>query len=355
MNNKKRRIALIIGVTGQDGSYLAEFLLKKNYIVHGMVRRSSMPNTQRIDHILASSRYEELMQKKIRREYGDLSSSAQIQNLIKKIKPDEIYNLGAQSHVRVSFDVPEYTYDIVGLGPLRVLEAIKNIKPNIKYLQASSSEMFGNSEETFQNENTSFNPLSPYASAKTLGYWTTKNYRDNFNIFASNAIMFNHESPRRGINFVTKKIVRGLCHIKKNKKKVLYLGNLDAKRDWGYAKDYCEAMWKMLQLKRADDFVISTGINYSVREFVEKVCQVLKFNIVWKGKKDKEVGFDAKTKKIIIKVDPEFYRPNDVENLLGDSTKAKRIIKWQPKTSLQQLISIMIKEEFSLIKQKKLY
>tara|TARA_B100001123_G_C15293058_1_gene1018149 strand:- start:653 stop:1714 length:1062 start_codon:yes stop_codon:yes gene_type:complete len=351
----KKKIALIIGVTGQDGSYLAEFLLKKNYVVYGMVRRSSMPNTQRIDHILAASRFDELKQKKIRREYGDLSSSAQIQNLIRRIKPDEIYNLGAQSHVRVSFDVPEYTYDIVGVGPLRILEAIKSIKPDIKFLQASSSEMFGNSKETYQSENTPFNPGSPYASAKTLGYWTTKNYRNNFNIFASNSIMFNHESPRRGINFVTKKIVRGLCEIKKNKKKVLYLGNLDAKRDWGYAKEYCEMMWKILQLKKPGDFVISTNENCSVREFAKRVGKELKFDIIWKGKKEKEVGVDRKTKKVLIRIDPEFYRPNDINNLLGDSTKAKKILKWKPKTTLKQLINIMIKEELSLIDKNQLY
>ena len=350
----KKKVALIIGITGQDGSYLAELLLKKNYIVHGMVRRSSMPNTQRIDHILATSQDEEFGKKKILKEYGDLSTSSHIQNLIKRIKPDEIYNLGAQSHVKVSFAVPEYTYDIVGVGPLRVLEAIKNIKLNIKYLQASSSEMFGNSSETFQNENTPFNPVSPYASAKTLGYWTTKNYRDNFKIFASNAIMFNHESPRRGINFVTKKIVRGLCEIKKNKKRILYLGNLEAKRDWGYAKEYCEVMWKILQLKKPDDFVVATGSNYSVREFVEKVGKELKFDIIWKGKKYKEVGIDKKTNKILIKVDPDFYRPSDI-NLLGDSSKAKKILKWKPKTSIEKLIKVMIKKELSLIEQNKLY
>ena len=351
----RKKVALIIGITGQDGSYLAELLLKKNYVVHGMVRRSSMPNTQRIDHILPTSRKEKLSKKKILREYGDLSTSSHIQNLIKRIKPDEIYNLGAQSHVKVSFEVPEYTYDIVGIGPLRVLEAIKNVKLNTKYLQASSSEMFGNSSESLQNENTPFNPESPYASAKTLGYWTTKNYRDNFKIFASNAIMFNHESPRRGINFVTKKIVRGLCEIKKNKKKILYLGNLEARRDWGYAKEYCEIMWKILQLKKPDDFVISTGINYSVREFVEKVGKELKFNVIWKGKKSKEVGVDKRTNKILVKIDPNFYRPSDIHNLLGDSSKAKKILKWKPKTSIKKLIKVMIKEELLLIEQNKLY
>ena len=352
---RKRKIALIIGVTGQDGSYLAELLIKKNYIVHGMVRRSSMPNTQRIDHILAKSRFEETKENKLRREYGDLSSSGQIQNLIRRIKPVEIYNLGAQSHVRVSFDVPEYTYDIVGIGPLRILEAIKSINPKIKYLQASSSEMFGNSKDKLQNENTSFNPGSPYASAKTLGYWTTKNYRDNFKIFASNSIMFNHESPRRGINFVTKKIVRRLCEIRNNKKGFLYLGNLNARRDWGYAKEYSEMMWKILQLKKPDDFVISTKENCSVRQFVEKVGKELQFKIIWRGKKEKEVGIDKKTNKIIVKIDTEFYRPNDIMSLLGDSSKAKRVLKWKPKTSLKKLIQIMIKTELTLIKQNRLY
>ena len=355
MTTQKRKVALIIGVTGQDGSYLAEFLLKKKYTVYGMVRRSSMPNTQRIDHILAKSRFEETGKNKIRREYGDLSSSTQILNLIKRIKPDEIYNLGAQSHVRVSFDVPEYTYDIVGIGPLRILEAIKTINPKIKYLQASSSEMFGNSKHKTQNENTPFNPGSPYASAKTLGYWTAKNYRDNFKIFASNSIMFNHESPRRGINFVTKKIVRSLCEIKKNNKGILYLGNLNARRDWGYAKEYSEMMWKILQLKKPDDFVISTKESCSVRKFVEKVARELNFQIIWKGKKEKEIGIDKKTKKIIVKIDPEFYRPNDIMSLLGDSSKAKKILKWKPQTSLQQLIKIMIKKEQSLIRQNRLY
>ena len=263
--------------------------------------------------------------------------------------------MGAQSHVRVSFEIPEYTYDIVGLGPLRVLEAIKNIKPNTKYLQASSSEMFGNSTETYQNENTPFKPESPYASAKTLGYWTTKNYRDNFKMFACNSIMFNHESPRRGINFVTKKIVRGLCEIKKNKKKVLYLGNLDARRDWGYAKEYCEVMWKILQQKKPDDYVVATGMNYSVRDFVEKVCKELNFKIIWKGKKNKEIGIDKKTNKVLVRIDPYFFRPNDVRNLLGDYSKAQKLLKWKPKTSVKKLIKLMIKKELQLIKENKLY
>ena len=351
----KKKIALIIGITGQDGSYLAEFLLKKKYIVYGMVRRSSMPNTQRIDHILAPDRFLELKPGKIRREYGDLSNSSQIQNLIQKIKPDEIYNLGAQSHVAVSFEIPEYTSDVVGLGTLRVLEAIKNIKPNIKFLQASSSEMFGNSKLKKQDEKTPFNPSSPYATAKVMGYWTTKNYRANHNIFASNVIMFNHESPRRGVNFVTKKIVRALCEIKTNKKKVLFLGNINAVRDWGYAKEYCEMLWKILQQRKPDDFVISTNKKCSVRKFAEEVGKELGFHIIWKGKKEKEVGIDKKTNRIIIKIDKVFYRPNDVNYLLGDSTKARRVLKWKPKTSLKELIKIMVSRELYLLSKNRFY
>ncbi len=350
-----KKKALIIGITGQDGSYLAEFLLKKNYIVHGMVRRSSMPNTQRIDHILSTSRDDESSNKKVIREYGDLSSSESIQNIIRRIKPDEIYNLGAQSHVKVSFEIPEYTYDIVGVGPLRVLEAIKNIKPKIKYLQASSSEMFGNSKKKVQDENTAFNPESPYASAKTLGYWTTRNYRDNYKIFATNVIMFNHESPRRGLNFVTRKIVKGLIEVKKKKRKFLYLGNLNAKRDWGYAREYCEVMWRMLQLKKPDDFVIATNTHYSVRDFVEATGKELNFNIVWKGKGIKEVGYDTKSKKIVIKIDPYFFRPNDVQSLLGNSSKLYKAMKWKPKTTFNQLVKIMVKNELKLIKANKIY
>ena len=350
-----KKKALIIGITGQDGSYLAEFLLKKNYIVHGMVRRSSMPNTQRIDHILSTSRDDESSNKKVIREYGDLSSSESIQNIIRRIKPDEIYNLGAQSHVKVSFEIPEYTYDIVGVGPLRVLEAIKNIKPKIKYLQASSSEMFGNSKKKVQDENTAFNPESPYASAKTLGYWTTRNYRDNYKIFATNVIMFNHESPRRGLNFVTRKIVKGLIEVKKKKRKFLYLGNLNAKRDWGYAREYCEVMWRILQLKKPDDFVIATNTHYSVRDFVEATGKELNFNIVWKGKGIKEVGYDTKSKKIVIKIDPYFFRPNDVQSLLGNSSKLYKAMKWKPKTTFNQLVKIMVKNELKLIKANKIY
>ncbi len=351
-----RKIALIIGVTGQDGSYLAELLLKKNYIVYGLVRRTSTSNTQRIDHLLPNDYVNKyFLKKKIIREYGDLENSGQLQNLIYRIKPDEIYNLAAQSHVRVSFDIPEYTYDVVGVGTLRILEAIKNTGLKIKFIQASSSEMFGNSIDFPQDENTPFKPESPYATAKVLGFWTTKNYRDNYKIFASNCIMFNHESPRRGLNFVTRKIVRGLCEIKLKKRKILFLGNLYAKRDWGYAKEYCEGLWKILQQKKPDDFVLATGKTYSVKDFIKITAEELGFTIIWKGKGEKECGFDKKTKKVLIKIDKDFYRPNDVNFLLGSSAKAFRILKWKPKTSLKMLIKMMIKNDLNLIKNNKFY
>jgi len=353
----KKKIALIIGVTGQDGSYLAELLLKKNYIVYGLVRRTSTSNTQRIDHLVLSDNKinKNLYNKKIIREYGDIENSGQLQNLIYKIKPDEIYNLSAQSHVRVSFDMPEYTYNVVGIGTLRVLEAIKNTGLKIKFVQASSSEMFGNSSHFPQDENTPFKPESPYASAKVLGYWTTRNYRDNYGIFACNCIMFNHESPRRGLNFVTRKIVRGLCEIKLKKRKVIYLGNLDAKRDWGYAKEYCEGLWKILQQKKPDDFVLATGKSYSVRNFVEITAKELGFEIVWKGKGEKEFGFDKKTKKILIKIDRDFFRPNDVKYLIGSYRKATQNLNWKPKTSLKKLIKLMIKNDLRLIQRERFY
>jgi GDPmannose 4,6-dehydratase len=353
----KKRVALILGITGQDGSYLAELLLKKNYTVYGLVRRTSTSNTQRIEHLISldNKSLEYLNNKKIIREYGDLENSGQLQNLINKIKPNEIYNLAAQSHVRVSFDMPEYTYNVVGVGTLRVLEAIRNTGLKIKFVQASSSEMFGNSLHFPQDENTAFNPESPYASAKVLGYWTAKNYRDNYKIFASNCIMFNHESPRRGLNFVTRKIVRGLCEIKLKKRKIIYLGNLEAKRDWGYAKEYCEGLWKILQQNKPGDFVLATGKSYSVRNFVEITAKQLGFEIIWKGKGEKEYGFDKKTKKTLIKVDRDFYRPTDVNYLQGSYKKAYQILNWKPKTNLQQLIKIMIKNDINLIKKDRLY
>tara|TARA_A100001015_G_C15005924_1_gene720636 strand:+ start:701 stop:1753 length:1053 start_codon:yes stop_codon:yes gene_type:complete len=349
-----KKKALVIGVTGQDGSYLAELLLKKGYTVHGLVRRSSIPNTGRIDHLLSISNKETTANNLIR-EYGDVTDSSQMQSLISKIMPDEVYNLAAQSHVRVSFEVPEYTYNVVGLGPIRILEALKNIKKDTKYLQASSSEMFGNSRDSIQNEETVFKPESPYASAKVLGFHTTANYRDNFGMFASNSIMFNHESPRRGINFVTRKIVRGLCEIKLRKRNILYLGNLDAKRDWGYAKEYVEVFWKILQHEKPDDFVVATGKSISVRYFAELVAQELGMNIAWKGKNEREIGVDLIRRKKIIAIDPIFYRPNDVQFLLGDNSKIKKILNWKPKTTIEKLVKIMVKSELRLLNSKDTY
>ena len=349
MSKKK---ALIFGITGQDGSYLSEILISKNYYVYGVIRRSSAPNTQRIESNINFSKKSN--QKKVNLLYGDLTDSLSVHNIVNEVKPDEIYNLGAQSHVKVSFEVPEYTYNVVGLGALRILESIKNLKIKCKYLQASSSEMYGNINAKKLNEKTSFQPESPYATAKVMAYWTTINYRKNYNVYASNTIMFNHESPRRGLNFVTKKIVRGLCEIKLKKRKILILGNLDSKRDWGYAKEYCYLFWKTLQLKNPTDLVIATGRNYSVREFVELVSKYLDISFNWKGKGVNELGIDS-NKKIIIKISPHFFRPNDVENLLGVSNKAKKLLNWKPKTSIKELIKIMVDEELKFLSKNKFY
>lgn len=351
----KSKKAIIFGITGQDGSYLAEFLLKKNYIVHGVFRRSSAPNTQRIDHLIDSKINKE-KSKRFFLHYGDLTDSLGITRIINEIKPDEIYNLAAQSHVKVSFDIPEYTYDVVGTGALRILETMRQLKLNkSKYLQASSSEMFGNSNELPQNENTKFNPQSPYATAKVLAYWTTKNYRDNHKIFASNSIMFNHESPRRGINFVTKKIIRGLCKIKYGRQDLLELGNLDAMRDWGYAKEYCEVFWKILQHNKPDDFVIATNRSHSVRKFVELSCKELNINLEWSGKGVNEIGINKKNKKIVIKLNKKYFRRGEVDHLKGDFSKSQKLLKWKPKTNLEKLVKIMVKEEIKNIKSNKFY
>jgi GDPmannose 4,6-dehydratase len=337
--------ALITGVTGQDGSYLAELLLEKGYEVHGLVRRSSSFNTERIDHIL-----KDVHQRGVNlfRVYGDLSDSSSLSRVLEKIKPDEIYNLGAQSHVRISFDIPEYTSDVDALGVLRILDALKETQIGARFYQASSSEMFGLVQEVPQKETTPFYPRSPYGCAKVYGYWITKNYRESYNLFASNGILFNHESPRRGANFVTRKITKGLARIKLGKESCLYLGNLEAKRDWGYAKDYVEAMWLMLQAKHSDDFVIATGETYSVREFVEASAKELGFDIVWKGKGLDEVGIDKKTGKEIIKIDPVYFRPAEVDLLIGDSSKAKKILGWQPRTKFTDLVKIMVEADLLL-------
>jgi GDPmannose 4,6-dehydratase len=343
-----KKVALIFGVTGQDGSYLAEFLLKKKYIVYGVIRRSSSPNTHRIDHI-----YQDRHDKKynFRLCYGDLTDSLSISQIINNTKPDEIYNLAAQSHVAVSFEIPEYTANTDALGALRILEIIKTIKSKkIKYYQAGTSEMFGKTKSKFQNEKTNFLPASPYGVAKLYAHWITINYRQAYNIYACNGILFNHESPRRGINFVTKKIITGLCNIKKNKQKILYLGNLYAKRDWGYAPDYCEAMWKILQQKKPDDYVIATGKTYSVKEFINFTCKYLNINIRWKGFGTSECAINRFNNKIIIKIDKDYFRPVEVDYLLGDAKKARKVLKWKPKTSIQKLVQIMVDEELNLSK-----
>ncbi len=331
--------ALITGITGQDGSYLAELLLEKGYEVHGIIRRASNFNTQRIDHLFQDPHEKG---KRLIMHYGDLSDSSNISRLIEQIRPDEIYNLGAQSHVRVSFDMPEYTGDVVGLGAIRLLDAIRDAKIKTKFYQASSSEMFGKAIELPLKETTPFYPRSPYGVAKVYAYWMTKNYRESYDMFASNGILFNHESPRRGETFVTRKITRGLVRIKLGIDHKLYLGNLDAKRDWGYAKDFVEGMWMMLQAKKPDDFILATGETHSVRDFVEESCKLLGIHLVWKGKGLKEKGIDKKTGKTIIEIDPRYFRPAEVDVLLGDPSKAKRILKWKPKTKFKELVKIMI-------------
>ena len=335
-----KKIALIFGITGQDGSYLAEFLLKKKYIVHGVKRRSSSINTFRVDHI-----YQDPHEKNynFRLHYGDITDSSSVSDIIRKVKPDEIYNLAAQSHVAVSFEVPEYTANADALGTLRILEAIKfnKLEKKTKFYQAGTSEMYGKVQKIPQNEKTSFYPQSPYGVAKLYAHWITKNYREAYNIFGCNGILFNHESPRRGETFVTKKIISALCKIKAGKQKKLFLGNLNAKRDWGHARDYCEAMWKILQQKKPEDFVIATGFQYSIKEFINITAKKLNLKINWKGKGFKEKGLD-RNGKIIIECDKKYFRPLDVNTLLGDATKARRKLKWKPKENIHSLIEEMI-------------
>ena len=344
----KKKIALIFGVTGQDGSYLTEFLLAKGYIVHGIKRRSSSTNTERLDHIFDSINFKS---KHFFIHYGDVTDSSNTISLLNKIKPDEIYNLAAQSHVRVSFDIPEYTANSTALGALRILESIKilNLEKKTKYYQASSSEMFGKqSYNKSQNENTPFHPMSIYGVSKVFAFHTSVYYREAYGIYASNGILFNHESPRRGPTFVTKKIIQALVRIKNNKQKYLSLGNLYAIRDWGHAKDYVESMWKILQYKKPDEWVIATNEEMTVKKFINKSAKKLGIALVWKNKGLKEVGIDNKTKKIIIKIDKKFFRPGEVDYLKGDYSKAKRLLKWKPKFSPDKLIDDMIDYEKSL-------
>ena len=328
------KVALITGITGQDGSYLAELLLEKGYEVHGIVRRASLINTDRIDHI-----YEDL-----RLHYGDLTDALSIINLIKDIEPDEIYNLGAQSHVKVSFEIPEYTAQVDGLGTLRILEAVRFLGMELKtrIYQASTSELYGLVQATPQTETTPFHPRSPYGVAKLYGYWIVKNYRESYGLHASSGILFNHESPRRGETFVTRKITRGLSRISVGEQRQLYLGNLNAKRDWGHAKDFVEAMWLMLQQDKPDDYVIATGEQYSVKDFVDKAAPFFGFNIQWMGEGLDQVGYDWSTKRQVIAVDKKYFRPAEVESLLGDPSKAKQKLGWEPKISFDQLIEDMV-------------
>tara|TARA_B100001123_G_scaffold399681_1_gene484867 strand:+ start:37 stop:1074 length:1038 start_codon:yes stop_codon:yes gene_type:complete len=344
----KKKVALIFGVTGQDGSYLAEFLLKKNYIVHGIKRRSSSINTSRVDHI-----YQDPHEKnyKFRLHYGDITDSTSVSKIIYSTKPDEIYNLAAQSHVAVSFEVPEYTANADGLGALRILEAIKfhKLEKKTKFYQAGTSEMYGKVQTIPQNEKTPFYPLSPYGVAKLYAHWITKNYREAYNIFGCNGILFNHESPRRGETFVTKKIVSALCKIKLGKQKKLILGNINSRRDWGHARDYCHAMWKILQQKKPDDYVIATGAQYSIKQFVNKTAKQLKMKIFWRGKGLKEKAYNEKGIPII-ECNKNYFRPLDVNTLIGDAKKARLKLKWKPTVNIDSLIKEMIEFEYKFFK-----
>ncbi len=346
MGKIKKKVALIFGITGQDGSYLAELLLEKKYIIHGVKRRSSSANTERIDHLFDSLNFSN---KNFFIHYGDISDGTSTLNLINKIKPDEIYNLAAQSHVRVSFDVPEYTADITALGSLRILESIRilNLKKT-KYYQASSSEMYGLvKNKKSLNEKTPFHPRSIYGISKVFAYHTAVHYREAYKMFACNGILFNHESPRRGPTFVTKKIVQGLVRIKKGLQKKLTLGNLYAVRDWGHAKDYAVSMWKILQYKKPDDWVIATNKDQTVKKFIELVAKKLDISLKWNGKGIKEKGIDRDTGKVIIDLDEKYLRPSEVDFLKGDFSKARRHLKWSPKISTDQLIDDMISDELS--------
>ena len=347
MAKMKKKVALIFGITGQDGSYLAELLLKKNYIIHGVKRRSSSANTERIDHIFDSI---DFSNKNFFIHYGDISDGTSTLNIINKIKPDEIYNLAAQSHVRVSFDIPEYTADITALGSLRILEAIRILKLNkTKYYQASSSEMYGLvKDKKSLNEKTPFHPRSVYGISKVFAYHTTVHYREAYGIFASNGILFNHESPRRGPTFVTKKIVQGLVRVKQGLQKKVTLGNLYAIRDWGHAKDYAVSMWKILQYKKPDDWVIATNKDNTVKKFVDIVARKLDIKLSWKGKGIKEKAIDKKTGNVIVDIDRKFFRPTEVDFLRGDFSKARKNLKWQPAISTNELIDDMIEEELSV-------
>jgi len=349
-NSKK---ALITGITGQDGAYLAEFLLEKGYEVHGIKRRSSSFNTERIDHLYQDPHETE---QKFFLHYGDLADSMSLVRIIQQIQPDEIYNLGAQSHVAVSFESPEYTADTVGLGALRILDAIRisGLEKKTRYYQASTSELYGEVQETPQTETTPFYPRSPYAAAKLYAYWITVNYREAYGMYACNGILFNHESPIRGETFVTRKITRALARIHLGLQQTLYLGNLDAKRDWGHAKDYVEMQWLMLQQEQPDDFCIATGVQYSVRDFVNFAWDHLNKKIRWEGEGKEEKGYDQETGQLIVAVDTRYFRPTEVETLLGDPTKAKETLGWIPKITLEQMVHEMMESDLNTAKRDEL-
>ena len=342
-----KKIALISGITGQDGSYLAELLIKKGYEVHGIIRRSSSFNTQRINHLYENK---EILDIKLFLHYGDLTDSSNLNRLVEKTNPTEIYNLGAQSHVKISFDVPEYTAEVDAIGTLRFLDAIKNTGINTRFYQASTSELYGEVREPIQNEDTPFNPRSPYAIAKMYSYYITKNYREAYNIFATNGILFNHESERRGKTFVTRKISIGVSKIILGQIKTLKLGNLEAKRDWGYAPEYVEGMWRMLQADKPDDFVLATGKSYTVRDFINESFNVLGDSIIWEGEGVDEKGILQSSGNVVIEINPKYFRPTEVEILLGDSTKAYEILDWKAETGFKNLVKIMTEYDYNRLK-----
>lgn len=342
--------ALITGITGQDGSYLAEFLLNKGYEVHGIIRRSSTVSTWRIEHLYNDPK---ILNKKLFLHYGDLTDLSNLIEILSKIEPDEVYNLAAQSHVKVSFEIPIVTAETDALGTLKILEAIRNLGLNkkVRFYQASTSELYGKVQQIPQNENTPFYPRSPYGVAKQYGFWILKNYREAYNIFACNGILFNHESPRRGINFVTRKISLELCRIKLGLKNTpLELGNLNSKRDWGYAPEYVEGMWLILQQPEPDDYVLATGETHSVREFVEEAARLLGYEIEWKGKGMEEKGYDRKTGQLLVRVNPRYFRPTEVDILVGDYSKARQKLGWMPKVKFKELVKIMVEADLNRLK-----
>ncbi len=341
--------ALITGITGQDGSYLAELLIEKGYEVHGIIRRSSSFNTKRIDHIYQDPHNKDI---KLFLHYGDLCDSSNLNRLLEKIVPDEIYNLGAQSHVQVSFEVPEYSAEVDAIGTLRLLDAIKDTRIPSRFYQASTSELFGKVQEVPQKETTPFYPRSPYAVAKLYAYWIVKNYREAYDLFACNGILFNHESPRRGETFVTRKIVLAAVRIKLGLQDCMYLGNIDAKRDWGYAPEYVEGMWRMLQYHEPEDFVLATNETYTVREFIQETFKCLEIHIRWEGKDADEVGYDDATGKAVIKIDKRYFRPTEVDLLIGDYSKAKTLLGWEPKVKMHELVRIMVESDLRTLSAK---